>query len=640
MAVYWSPVLASARDVTQRQAGLTPEVHKTVPLASSKQLQLVIEQPQPTVAPGISATSPRVSSHSGSFVARPPQASRRSVAHEVLPISARERKQVYMHSTLFKAEGAPAAFNVYNPVRQQAVISEMKKSAAELPARPEAHMPCPADYKATVNSGHWVVTPWSAVSNAAAGHAEAAMRPASEGYSGFAGCRRTLAEARAAAAAEKADAAAASSGVMEEGPPASAGLVNGHSNGTIMRFDKDADPVHVVHAHPDDGAIPKEFWANNTQLHWTDPRSELQVHRRGKEFHELRRNMSAKSRKRQEMSSEILGTARNMEESTAAPTRELRSCHTKAWNWTDSALDRQGPSGDRAEDSGAMTARERMFKNQSASNLNALRASSSTSQLPSAMDSARSPRRTEITTRQVESVDVERRRRLERNYSDLLFGQPVSARYQPSPSRDKKEISKGEPTGCTTGSFLHSSSEVLARRLERAKSPRGSDDASPATTMMSPRRSPQAEHDHTAWAWQDPKSPRCDTKSPQERRLIHEERSCFDTVSLMDSAAEVSRRHRERRHPDGPPQPKSLPASKMKRVELTSSRIRVGTGHVPAEWDDGRTAPPPFEPKPGLVSRSLGGKSPREWTNQHIGERGSFYARSRKVESLMSNHVF
>lgn len=464
------------------------------------------------------------------------------------------------------------------------------------------------------------------------------MRPASEGYSGFAGSRRTLNSGSTPALP-----LARTNGALAAEEAAAAGQPD--ANGKIMRFDKDADPVHVVRAHPDDGAIPKEFWANNTQLHWTDTRSELQVHRRGKEFHELRRNMSAKSRKRQEMSSEILGTARNMEESTTSPTRELRSAHTKDFHWTDSALDRHGPVDDNSEDTRPMTARERTFRNLSASNLNALRSSSSTNLAANGVNPALSPRRTEITSRQVENPTVERRRRMERNYSDLLFGQPVSARYTPDNTKDKKQISRGEPTGCTTGCFLSSSSEVLARRLERQKSPRSlgdgsaSNDPSPSS-LVSPRRSPQAEHDHTAWPWQENKTPRCDNKSPKEKRLIHEERSCFDTTSLMDSASEVSRRHRERTHPDGPPQRKSLNAAQMKRAELTSSQIRVGTGHVPAKWDDGRTSPPPFDPKPGLVSRSLGGKSPREWTSQNVGDHGCFYARSRKVESLMSNCVF
>merc|ERR1712203_446703 len=64
------------------------------------------------------------------------------------PMSARERKQIYMHSAIFEnRDPAKPALNVYNPSRQQAVIGEIRESLQSRPA-PGSHIPSipsPAD---------------------------------------------------------------------------------------------------------------------------------------------------------------------------------------------------------------------------------------------------------------------------------------------------------------------------------------------------------------------------------------------------------------------------------------------------------------------------------------------------------------
>eukprot|EP00927_Polykrikos_kofoidii_P050228 TRINITY_DN4414_c0_g1_i2.p1 TRINITY_DN4414_c0_g1~~TRINITY_DN4414_c0_g1_i2.p1 ORF type:complete len:636 (+),score=108.23 TRINITY_DN4414_c0_g1_i2:56-1909(+) len=572
-------------------------------------------------------------------------------------ISARERKQVYMHSTLFQGGGA-APQNVYLPSRQEAVIGEIKKSSESLPLRREAIMPSPADFRATVNSGHWVVTPRvppsiaesppadpiaartlqsnltapvrgeNAITHSSTevmvgtqsasalsptspqqapslGHALNQMRQASEGYSGkgTAGGRVR----RVTIPVHK------TGGEPVQKKPGSA-------DDSYMLFNNDAEPVHLVHAKKTDGdgMIPKEYLMIDSQVQWLDNRCNLANVRRGQEFHAARKAMDANERKRQEQSSEVLGNIRRMEKSTLAPGSEVRSCPFKDMHSVDSCLDRKVPAEQlrETEARGSMTARERAHRNLNQSTLN---------QFPK-RDTAPGPvRRTDITVPPGEKNGAETRRKQERNYSDLLFGTPVSARYTKDPAQEKKMISRGEPTGCTSCSFLDSQVEITYRQ----RSPRASEKkAEPAEDKGEPKE---------VKMW--PLVPACESPrglSPRAKNLGHEERACWDTTGIMQANAELSRRLRDRLK--GGPSEESLnkSAPQRKRAELASTQVRAGTHrNVSIIGEDGNTVPP-LSPKPSWHVRS-GTSSPRGLANQNIMMQSP---RMRRVESLMSNVVF
>merc|ERR1712187_152095 len=119
----------------------------------------------------------------------------------------------------------------------------------------------------------------------------------------------------------------------------------------------------------------------------------------------------------------------------------------------------------------SMSARERNFSNLSVSAGNQFPRGSSPALLST-------PRRTEITSRKGETPEVETRRRCERNYSDILFNASTSAsaRYPPDATKERKEISRGEPTGSSSCSFLDPHAEIINRRR-----PQSSDRATSTT---------------------------------------------------------------------------------------------------------------------------------------------------------------
>jgi len=521
-------------------------------------------------------------------------------------ISARERKQVYTHSTIFEL-GGPMAHNIYHPARQQAIVGELKGRIEGTKAkRCDVNVLSPADYRATMNAGHWVVTPCApagsvGIGGAASppeGHAVSAMRPATEGYSGFAASNYNSPRVAAAATAS------------QEQPAE----LNRAGSKAIFQFEKDADPVHVVRARRD-SAIPREYWGTNSNLSWNDTRSAQANFRKDQEFHVSRKDMGAGERKRQEMSSEVFGTSRNMAKSTNAPTSELRATGMTDVHWTDSSLDRHVPEEQKkdAEEKRVMSARERNFKNLSISTGN---------MFPQRMHSAqsaspRSWKRTVFTVNTSEAPDVEARRRCERNYSDIFFDAPVSSKVSPSPVSEKKQITRGEPAGSTAASFLSPHAELIRRRKQQRGGAPEADGVAESVTMP-------------AGKTQSPRSPR----SPREKKLDHEERACYETSGLMEANAEIARRRRERTHPDGAPPIRLLSASERKRAELTSGQIRQGTGTSAALWDDGRSAGAPYSPKPSMHSRSCTDTSsyPRQGIRPQT-------ARARKFEELMSQVV-
>lgn len=283
-----------------------------------------------------------------------------------------------------------------------------------------------------------------------------------------------------------------------------------------------------------------------------------------------------------------------------------------------------------------MSARERTFKNL---------ASSTGSQFPSTTSSSPSlGRRTEITQKNLEAAPVEARRRCERNYSDIFFdASAVSPRTTTTLTsvREKKEISRGEPTGSSNCNFLDHHIEVTHR--SRA-SPRGGGEITrreSSPIIDDHQQSPRLQTQHSSWPWKTSSgtlSPRSGT-SPSER-LVQQERACWDTTTIMDATSELSRRRRREKSPESSATGgftdyhNKKNAAERKRHEMTSGQVRMGTGNSAAPWDDGRSAGSPPSPKPSMHSRSC---TNVPTVSCHIKPNS---ARSRKVESLMSNQVF
>eukprot|EP00928_Gymnodinium_smaydae_P070403 TRINITY_DN54249_c0_g1_i1.p1 TRINITY_DN54249_c0_g1~~TRINITY_DN54249_c0_g1_i1.p1 ORF type:complete len:467 (-),score=99.95 TRINITY_DN54249_c0_g1_i1:68-1468(-) len=208
-------------------------------------------------------------------------------------LTARQRKHVYMHSSIFDDEG-PTTKSVYSGNRQKELYDSMNhKLRHNNQAPPSMNLPSPADMQCTQNAGHGVVMP----------SAQAHHQPI---------------EGKSPRLTDK-----------------------NHLCG-------EGDPIKVVkatqHKGPE-GHIPKEFWKTSVNLQWHDPRNEFSRQRE-------RRDLNAQELKSHELSSEVFGATRNTELSTKHPKQELLadSAHIMA---KDSSLDpHHHPGGPRRGNGG------------------------------------------------------------------------------------------------------------------------------------------------------------------------------------------------------------------------------------------------------------------------------------------------
>jgi len=239
-----------------------------------------------------------------------------------LELNARQRKHVYMHSTIFDT-GGPEVKSVYAPSRQQELYNNLEDRLQSNNAKPPQMMlPRAGDIKCTQNAGHHAVLP----------SGDNAQRPDSRATP------RTT------------------------GPE-------------VLVYD--GEPNSVVKAAGKDRAIPKEFWATSVNLQWHDTRNE-QLRDRG---HGAGRNgLDAQERKRQELSSEVFGKERLIDASTKAPRQELLA-ETADHLRTDSAL---LPPSDRPEGPAEQShaARARLHRNLASSEHNTMPRSVTQSQAP------------------------------------------------------------------------------------------------------------------------------------------------------------------------------------------------------------------------------------------------------------------
>lgn len=201
----------------------------------------------------------------------------------IAPLSARQRKQVYFQSAIFDAnkQGTPAQ-SVYLPAHQSATMQQVQQHIQNVRPKDQV-MPSASDLKVTANVGHSVII-WDTPS------APAASRPGEEGHG---------------------------------------------NGGQFVRFGEKGDHFHVVKANRDPGAIKREF----STLDWADKRCEV-LRPLNQEFLTSRSRMDAAERKRQDLSSEVLGGNRRMEQSMTHPARDIRSVQELDMHHADSTLDR------------------------------------------------------------------------------------------------------------------------------------------------------------------------------------------------------------------------------------------------------------------------------------------------------------
>merc|ERR1740121_923847 len=87
------------------------------------------------------------------------------------PLSARQRKQVYMHSAIFHEQGPPPQ-SVYATTTQSQVIGQVNQTLRTPRIHREVVLPSPRDMKATANSGHGVVLTHRPLPDVASGPVE------------------------------------------------------------------------------------------------------------------------------------------------------------------------------------------------------------------------------------------------------------------------------------------------------------------------------------------------------------------------------------------------------------------------------------------------------------------------------------
>jgi len=220
----------------------------------------------------------------------------------------RQRKQCYMHSTIFDEQG-PSPNSVYAPSRQHELYDKFSSNLGQANQKsPEIIIPKAADIKCTQNAGH------------------NAVLPKTNGRDAMHGMARRSDEDHV--------------------------VYDGETQRVVKASGKDHD------------TIPKEFWSTSTTLQWHDTRNE-QCRNKNKGVN--RQGYCAQDMKRQELSSEIFGTERKTDASTTMPKTELLS-DSADYLRTDSALhDRKRCEELGDNPNGVSESRMRMHKNLSSS---------------------------------------------------------------------------------------------------------------------------------------------------------------------------------------------------------------------------------------------------------------------------------
>jgi len=201
-------------------------------------------------------------------------------------LNARERKRVYMHSTIFD-NGGPTSKSIYGQ-NQQKEINAGLAGSLKTRAPPAMDLPRACDARQTQNAGHGVVIP----SNV---------------------------------------------GVDRRGVPERDGqdMRNGsmpRTSGTEVLV-ADGNPMPILKAGGKDReVIPQEFWQTSVNMQWHDTRNEAARQNKNRNT-----DLGAQELKLHELSSEIFGKARLRNCSTSNPGADLLSTEAD-YLQTDSSL--------------------------------------------------------------------------------------------------------------------------------------------------------------------------------------------------------------------------------------------------------------------------------------------------------------
>jgi len=182
-------------------------------------------------------------------------------------LSARQRKQVYLHSAIFDPKGVPPQ-SLYSQGKQQSILGQVELQRHGQPRAQCMVLPSPADLKATANQGHGVIAWDTPLPNSS-----------------------------------RCDGASCTG-----------------QEATFMRFGEAGDAFKVVKANKEaTGAIQREF----STLDWADQRCETLRILGSTQVREERTKLDASTRKMQDMSSEVLGNQRRLEKSTQHASQEI-----------------------------------------------------------------------------------------------------------------------------------------------------------------------------------------------------------------------------------------------------------------------------------------------------------------------------
>jgi hypothetical protein len=347
----------------------------------------------------------------------------------------------------------------------------------------------------------------------------------------------------------------------------------------------EGDPVRVVRAanhKSKDGDIPKEFWQTSVNLQWHDIRHQHSRHSRNSE-------VAHKEMKRQELSSEVFGKERMLEPSTQAPRQELLA-ETAHIMEKDSHFDvRHQPhmGGVRGGYPAADRPKDKFHGNLWHSPLNTLGTISQRPEVAAPLED--------------EDPNTLGRRRQEKNFSDI-FGVQMGERGQVT--------QRTEITASRTCSFLDARSEIASRNQNRWKQ-----DEEPH------RRRKEMEATSNLF---DRDTPGKRDIEPDDKKVHHYERSCWDTRDILQSGSEIARRVRTRDHHHEDAGDRAT-AFDRKQDDLHSGQIRMGMGISPETVR--QTSPPRSSPRGVTAPSSQRGKT----------ERMNVTARDMKIAALQSS---
>jgi hypothetical protein len=373
-------------------------------------------------------------------------------------LSARERKKVYMRSSIFDAEG-PSVKNIYSRKRQESVLAEVQtlEAAARVPPDPSQFaLPNPADMRLSQNAGHNVV------------------------------------------------------------------------------FGEGSEDVPDIHALKET-SIPREYWKSDVNLHWADPRNELN---RSRAVAHPPEETSARGRATFEMSSELFDWERMTNVSTQHPTKEILSC----------AEHFLAPQPDHMTETGAKDAGERMRMNLEESKASFFKRE--TSPEPKSVVANENP-------------DGAARRRNEKNFSDMF--------ETSMPERHKVKQRCGASDSMSL-SWLDARAEVEAREkgaLQGHVSENTFEKYDPVERRLNELQSRVTFGEEAEPVEGSKKALRTDD---QEK-----ERICWETGTLMESTSELARREMSREYGS------DQSAWARKKAEQSSSARITDIHQMPAE---------------------------------------------------------